>query len=104
MPDADLESTTQIVTDSVFGNAGQRCLAASLVITVGEAHQIFTSALQEAAASRIVGNGFDENVQMGPVISPQSRDRISGLIWVSPIFDRRYPLRQFYLWGIRFWQ
>ena len=80
MPDADLESTTQIVTDSVFGNAGQRCLAASLVITVGEARQIFTPALQEAAASRIVGHGLDEEVQMGPVISPQSRDRISGLI------------------------
>jgi malonate-semialdehyde dehydrogenase (acetylating)/methylmalonate-semialdehyde dehydrogenase len=80
MPDADLESTTQIVTDSVFGNAGQRCLAASLVITVGEARQIFTPALQEAAASRIVGSGLDEEVQMGPVISPQSRDRISGLI------------------------
>jgi malonate-semialdehyde dehydrogenase (acetylating)/methylmalonate-semialdehyde dehydrogenase len=80
MPNADLESTTQIVTDSVFGNAGQRCLAASLVITVGEARQIFTPALQEAAASRIVGHGLDEGVQMGPVISPESRDRISGLI------------------------
>jgi malonate-semialdehyde dehydrogenase (acetylating)/methylmalonate-semialdehyde dehydrogenase len=80
MPDADLESTTQIVTDSVFGNAGQRCLAASLVITVGEARQIFTPALQEAAANRVVGHGLDEGVEMGPVISPQSRERISGLI------------------------
>ena len=80
MPDAEVETTTQIVTDSVFGNAGQRCLAASLVITVGEARDIFTPALQEAAASRIVGSGLDEGVQMGPVISPQSRERISGLI------------------------
>ena len=80
MPDADLESTTQIVTDSVFGNAGQRCLAASLVITIGAANQLFTPALQEAAANRIVGCGGDEGVEMGPVISPQSRDRISGLI------------------------
>jgi malonate-semialdehyde dehydrogenase (acetylating)/methylmalonate-semialdehyde dehydrogenase len=80
MPDADLESTTQIVTDSVFGSAGQRCLAASLVITVGEAGQIFTPALLEAAASRVVGSGLDKAVQMGPVISLESRDRISGLI------------------------
>ena len=80
MPDADLASTTQIVTDSVFGCAGQRCLAASLVITVGEARRIFTPALREAAASRITGSGFDEGVQMGPVISAQSRERISGLI------------------------
>jgi len=80
MPDADLESTIQIVTDSVFGNAGQRCLATSLIITVGEARQIFTPALQEAAASRVVGHGLDEGVEMGPVISSQSQDRISGLI------------------------
>ena len=80
MPDADVETTTQIVTDSVFGNAGQRCLAASLVITVGEARGIFTPALQEAAAARVVGSGLDEGVQMGPVISPQSRERIRGLI------------------------
>ena len=80
MPDADVQTTTQIVTDSVFGNAGQRCLAASLVITVGEARGIFTPALQEAAAARVVGSGLDEGVQMGPVISPQSRERIRGLI------------------------
>ena len=80
LPDADLEMTTRIVTDSVYGNAGQRCLAASLVITVGEAKNTFTPALKEAAATRVVGHGLQEGVQMGPVISPQSRDRISSLI------------------------
>jgi malonate-semialdehyde dehydrogenase (acetylating)/methylmalonate-semialdehyde dehydrogenase len=66
--------------DSAFGNAGQRCLAASLAITVGEANQIFTPALAEAAASRVVGYGLDKGVQMGPVITPQSKTRIEGLI------------------------
>jgi malonate-semialdehyde dehydrogenase (acetylating)/methylmalonate-semialdehyde dehydrogenase len=80
LPDADVSLTTSIVTDSAFGNAGQRCLAASLAITVGEASQIFTPALAEAAASRVVGYGLDKGVQMGPVITPQSKSRIEGLI------------------------
>ncbi len=80
MPDADVEMTTRIVTDSVYGNAGQRCLAASLVVTVGEAREIFTPALREAAAARKVGFGLDEGVQMGPVITPESKARIEGLI------------------------
>jgi malonate-semialdehyde dehydrogenase (acetylating)/methylmalonate-semialdehyde dehydrogenase len=81
LPDADLEVTTQIVLDSVFGNAGQRCLAASLVITVGEeARKVFTPALVEAAHHRVVGNGLDEGVQMGPVITPQSKSRIEAII------------------------
>jgi malonate-semialdehyde dehydrogenase (acetylating)/methylmalonate-semialdehyde dehydrogenase len=80
LPDADVQLTTSIVTDSAFGNAGQRCLAASLAITVGEADQIFVPALAEAATSRVVGYGLDAGVQMGPVITPQSKTRITGLI------------------------
>ncbi len=77
MPDADIEMTTQIVTDSVFGNAGQRCLAASLVITVGEeASREFPQALAQAAQERVVGYGLDPATQMGPVISQQSKERI----------------------------
>lgn len=81
LPDADLETTTRIVTDSVFGNAGQRCLAASLVLTVGdETRKQFGPALKDAASTRIVGYGLDEGVQMGPVITPESRERIKGAI------------------------
>jgi malonate-semialdehyde dehydrogenase (acetylating)/methylmalonate-semialdehyde dehydrogenase len=80
MPDADVKMTTQIVIDSVFGNAGQRCLAAATVILVGEAEDIFIPAFREAAAERVVGCGLDEGVQMGPVISPQSKARIQSII------------------------
>ena len=80
LPDADVALTTSIVTDSAFGNAGQRCLAASLAITVGNADKIFVPALAAAAASRVVGNGLEQGVHMGPVISPQSKARIQGLI------------------------
>lgn len=81
LPDADPEMTTKIVTDSVFGNAGQRCLAASLVVTVGdETKNSFIPALIEAANDRTVGYGLEEGIEMGPVITPQSKERITGLI------------------------
>ncbi|RPJ50477.1 MAG: CoA-acylating methylmalonate-semialdehyde dehydrogenase [Chloroflexi bacterium] len=80
LPDADIEMTTNIVTDSVYGNAGQRCLAASTIVTVADAGKEFRPALHEAASKRVVGNGLEEGVQMGPVITPQSKTRIQGLI------------------------
>ncbi len=80
LPDADPETTVRIIADSGFGCAGQRCLAASLVLTVGDARKPFTEALVEAAQSRTVGYGLDEKMQMGPVISPESKTRIISLI------------------------
>ena len=80
LPDADLTMTTQIITDSAFGCAGQRCLAVSVAVTVGEAQTTFRDAIADAAASLRVGNGLEEGVQMGPVISPASKDRIESLI------------------------
>ena len=80
LPDADPEVTTNIITDSAFGNAGQRCLAASMAITVGDADKTFIPALAEAACKRVVGYGLDPDVQMGPVISATDKDRIEKLI------------------------
>lgn len=80
LPDANMEMTTRIVADSAFGNAGQRCLATSLIFTVGEARNTFTEAIVEAAATRVVGFGLDEGVEMGPVISHTSKKRIEDII------------------------
>jgi len=80
LPDADVEMTTRISADSAFGCAGQRCLAASIAITVGDARHTFTDSIAEAARTRNVGYGLDEQVQMGPVINHQSKARIEGLI------------------------
>lgn len=80
LPDADIGMTTRIMADSAFGCAGQRCLAASVAITVGDAKQTFTEAIADVAQSRKVGYGLDEGVQMGPVITAQSQTRIAELI------------------------
>lgn len=80
MPDADMEMTARIMGDSAFGCAGQRCLAASVAITVGEARTPFTELMADVATSRKVGYGLDEGVQMGPVITGESKTRIASII------------------------
>jgi malonate-semialdehyde dehydrogenase (acetylating)/methylmalonate-semialdehyde dehydrogenase len=83
LPDADIEMATRIVADSAFGCAGQRCLAASIAITVGEASNTFGEAICDAAVNRVVGYGLDPSVQMGPVISSASQTRIQNLIGIG---------------------
>jgi len=80
LPDADMAMATQIIGDSAFGCAGQRCLAVSVAVTVGEAQTSFRDAITNAATSLRVGNGLDEGVQMGPVITAQSKSRVESLI------------------------
>ncbi|HSM87690.1 MAG TPA: aldehyde dehydrogenase family protein, partial [Candidatus Limnocylindrales bacterium] len=80
LPDADMETATQIISDSAFGCAGQRCLAVSVAVTVGEAQKVFRDSITAAASSLKVGNGLDSGVQMGPVISQASKGRIESLI------------------------
>ncbi len=80
MPDADLEAAARIISESAFGCAGQRCLAVSVAVTVSEAHRAFREAIAEVARSIRVGYGLDESVQMGPVITRESKARIEALI------------------------
>ncbi len=80
LPDADLETTSRIVVDSVYGCAGQRCLAASNILLVGDRQGQVKDALYEAAKSRKTGYGWADGVEMGPVISPGSKARIEQLI------------------------
>ena len=80
LEDADLDAAVAAVADSAFGCAGQRCLAASLVIGVGDAHDRFREAAAAVAEARIVGPGLDDGVEMGPVIRAESRERIEAIV------------------------
>jgi malonate-semialdehyde dehydrogenase (acetylating)/methylmalonate-semialdehyde dehydrogenase len=80
MPDADIDMTCRITADAAFGCAGQRCLASSVAITVAEASETFPRRIAEAAEARKIGCGLDPGVEMGPVISAESRTRIENLI------------------------
>jgi malonate-semialdehyde dehydrogenase (acetylating)/methylmalonate-semialdehyde dehydrogenase len=80
LPDAPLEPTVAAIMTSAFGTAGQRCLAGSLVLAVGEAYEPLKERLVAAAARLKVGDGLDETVQMGPVVTRKSLDRIREAI------------------------
>jgi len=80
LPDADMEMATKIIADSAFGCAGQRCLAVSVAVTVGESRNMFNELICDAASSRTVGYGLDAGIQMGPVINMASQQRVEQLI------------------------
>jgi malonate-semialdehyde dehydrogenase (acetylating)/methylmalonate-semialdehyde dehydrogenase len=80
LPDADMNMATQIISDSAFGCAGQRCLAVSVAVAIGEAQKTFRDAIADNASKLKVGNGLEDGVQMGPVITKQNKDRIESLI------------------------
>jgi malonate-semialdehyde dehydrogenase (acetylating)/methylmalonate-semialdehyde dehydrogenase len=83
LPDADMPMAAQIISDSAFGCAGQRCLAVSVAVTIGEAQQTFRDSIADSASKLKVGYGLEDGVQMGPVITPQSKERIEQLIGVG---------------------
>jgi malonate-semialdehyde dehydrogenase (acetylating)/methylmalonate-semialdehyde dehydrogenase len=80
MPDAELDRTVAAILSSAFGTAGQRCLAGSLVLAVGDIYEPLKAQLVGAAAAMKVGDGLDESTQMGPVVSQKSRERILDYI------------------------
>lgn len=80
MPDAEPEMTTQVLSDSCFGCAGERCLAGATLILVGKAYEIFKDRLVQKAKEIKVGNGLEPGVLMGPVISKAHKERVIGYI------------------------
>jgi malonate-semialdehyde dehydrogenase (acetylating) / methylmalonate-semialdehyde dehydrogenase len=83
MPDAHLDKTVETAVESCFGCAGQRCLAGSVVVAVGDAYEPLRDRLVVAARDLVVGDGLDPRTTMGPVISPRARDRILSAIEVG---------------------
>ncbi len=80
MPDAVIDKTVANVINSAYGSGGQRCLAGSVLVPVGPAHERVRDALVRAVRAIRVGNGLDEGVDMGPVISPTAKERIVAAI------------------------
>jgi malonate-semialdehyde dehydrogenase (acetylating)/methylmalonate-semialdehyde dehydrogenase len=80
MPDAELDSAVDGVLSSAFHAAGQRCLANSVCIAVGDAYEPLKAALAEKGGQMVVGEGADPETEVGPVISGASHERILGWI------------------------
>lgn len=80
MPDADLDLTVKNITAAAFGSAGERCMAAAVVVAVGEIADELVARLKTAADEMIVGNGLEEGVFLGPVIRQGHKDKTVGYI------------------------
>lgn len=80
LPDADYDLVADAVVSSIFGSAGQRCLAGSVVVGVADAYDSIRERVLDRSASLRVGNGLEDGVDMGPVISARHRDRVLGYI------------------------
>lgn len=80
LPDANLETSVKTCLESIVGCAGQRCLAGSVILCVGNTYDEVKKQILKAASDMIVGDGSEPRTQMGPVISKSSVERIKGLI------------------------
>jgi malonate-semialdehyde dehydrogenase (acetylating)/methylmalonate-semialdehyde dehydrogenase len=80
LPDADMDVAHEACHASIFGSSGQRCLAGSVVVGVGEAHAQIRERMLDSAASIRLGDGLDAATDMGPVISAAHRDRVRSFI------------------------
>src|SRR5690348_18392962 len=78
LPDADMEFAANHITAAGYGSAGQRCMAISAVVAVGDAGDALVARLKEKAEEVKVGPGRDQASEMGPVVTPEARDRIKG--------------------------
>lgn len=79
LPDADPEVALNQLVGAAFGAAGQRCMAASVAILVGEARQWLPDFVARSKKLK-VNVGTDRDADLGPLVSPQARDRVRGLI------------------------
>jgi malonate-semialdehyde dehydrogenase (acetylating)/methylmalonate-semialdehyde dehydrogenase len=80
MDDADLAKTATAVISSAFGNAGQRCLAGSVVVAVGGIGDRLLGELTSQSEALVLGSGLDPATHMGPVIRAERREELSGYV------------------------
>jgi malonate-semialdehyde dehydrogenase (acetylating)/methylmalonate-semialdehyde dehydrogenase len=80
LPDADLDYATEAIIGAGYGSAGERCMAISAVVAVGEAGDPLVAKLAARAKRITTGPGNAPGIEMGPVITCAARDRITGLI------------------------
>src|ERR1043165_1623226 len=80
MPDANFEKSIEVITESFYGCAGERCLAGAVLVPVGAAHAEARDRVARSARRLKVGDGLEPGVTMGPVISGTHRDRVKRYI------------------------
>jgi malonate-semialdehyde dehydrogenase (acetylating)/methylmalonate-semialdehyde dehydrogenase len=80
MPDADMAKTVEAIIGSAFGAAGERCLAGSVLVTVGAAAGPLLDLLVKRTKALVVGDGSEAGVEMGPLVTADHCRRVAGYI------------------------
>lgn len=80
LPDADIDMAADLLNTAAFGAAGERCMAISVAVAVGEAADVLADKLRERANNVVVAEGTNADSDMGPLITPQARDRVRRIV------------------------
>ena len=80
MPDADLDQTVDALIGAAYGSAGERCMAISVAVLVGEVADKIVPRLAERAKALKIKNGMELDAEMGPIVTRQALDRICGYV------------------------
>jgi len=80
LPDADMDLAADSAVSAAYGSAGERCMAISVVTTVGDAADRLIPKIRERIGGLKVGPSFEEGVQMGPLVTKEHRDKVAGYV------------------------
>ena len=80
LPDADMDLAADAAVSAGFGSAGERCMAISVLVTVGDAAEELMPRIEDRIAQIKVGAGMEEGSEMGPLVTAQHRDKVAGYI------------------------
>src|SRR5690242_3671581 len=80
LPDADMDMAADAAVSAAYGSAGERCMAISQVVAVGDAGDRLVAAIQERLPKIKVGDGLEPDVEMGPLVTREHRDKVAGYI------------------------
>src|SRR6266487_4007776 len=84
LPDADVNAAADAAISAGYGSAGERCMAVSVVVAVGDVAQPLVDAIKERIPKVRVGDGMDPSSEMGPLVTGEHRDRVASYVENAP--------------------
>ena len=84
LPDADLDMAADAAVSAGYGSAGERCMAISVVVAVGDVGDELVGAIKERLPKVKVGDGMDPSSEMGPLVTRQHRDKVASYLESGP--------------------
>ena len=80
LPDADIDMTADAAVSAAYGSAGERCMAVSVVVAVGDSADRLIPAIQDRIKNLTIGDGTDPASEMGPLITAEARERVASYV------------------------